>query len=480
MTLSQILAAAAFALLAGWFFPPRWRLWAMLAGSLLAVYALQPATPVRNLGFWLATASVGLALLVWAIIRADQPESRRGNLIAAGSLAGGILLLALTRYLTPLCCLTPARPPQAVAVLLALVLWGALAALASRSRQKRLLAWACSLLLLVLFLVLKTEWLAGQGSAWLRALAGQDASLASPLDLQWLGFSYLAFRLLHVLRDWQAGRGPRTALPEFMTYALFFPALVAGPIDRCERFTGDLRAIPQLGGFAHNLPPEDLVEGLKRLLLGVFKKFALADSLALIALNPQFAAQIHSSLWMWVALYAYALRIYLDFSGYTDVAIGLARLMGVHLPENFLAPYAQTNLTAFWNSWHITLAQWFRSYFFNPLTRFLRTRHQDLPAWSVILLAQCGTMLLIGLWHGVTWNFALWGLWHAAGLFIHNRWSEWQRRHPLAWLGTVGGQRAARLSGWLLTFNHVTLGWVFFALPDLPSAAQAARTLFGV
>ena len=112
---------------------------------------------------------------------------------------------------------------------------------------------------------------------------------------------------------------------------------------------------------------------------------------------------------MAVLLYAYAWRLYLDFSGYTDIAIGLGRLFGVRLPENFERPYLKPNLTTFWNSWHITLAQWFRAYFFNQLTRALRSRPRPLPAALIILIGQVGTMLLIGLWHGVTWNFVAWG-----------------------------------------------------------------------
>jgi D-alanyl-lipoteichoic acid acyltransferase DltB (MBOAT superfamily) len=179
-----------------------------------------------------------------------------------------------------------------------------------------------------------------------------------------------------------------------------------------------------------------------------------------------------------VLLYAYALRIYFDFAGYTDIALGLGRWLGVRLPENFSAPYLKTNMTAFWNSWHITLAQWFRAYFFNPATRVLRSSSARLPVWLVILVGQAGTMLLIGLWHGVTWNFAAWGLWHAAGLFAHNRWSDWMRprmttleQHPTL-------RRLGSLAGWLLTFHYVTLGWVWFVLPDIRLSLLVFQKLF--
>jgi D-alanyl-lipoteichoic acid acyltransferase DltB (MBOAT superfamily) len=211
----------------------------------------------------------------------------------------------------------------------------------------------------------------------------------------------------------------------------------------------------------------------------LFKKFVLADSLAMIALSPQNSAQTSSTLWLWVLLYAYGLRLYFDFSGYTDIAIGLGKFLGIQLPENFASPYTRVNLTAFWNSWHITLAQWFRAYVFNPLTRALRSKPEKFPAWLIVLAGQLSTMLLIGLWHGITWNFAVWGLWHAVGLFIHNRWSGWSRLRYTETSQPEGIQRMIALGGWFLTFQYVTLGWVWFALPTIPSSLDAFRKLLG-
>jgi D-alanyl-lipoteichoic acid acyltransferase DltB (MBOAT superfamily) len=216
---------------------------------------------------------------------------------------------------------------------------------------------------------------------------------------------------------------------------------------------------------------------LWRILVGIFKKFALADSLALLALNGQNAAQVASTGWTWLLLYAFALRIYFDFSGYTDIALGLGRLAGITLPENFSAPYLKTNLTAFWNSWHITLAQWFRAYVFNPFTRALRARR--LPIAAIILAGQLLTMLLIGLWHGFTLNFALWGLWHGAGLFLHNRWADWSRGRPLKGVERRPIQPLLKFGGWFLTFHYVVLGWVWFALPEFEQAVGVFKVMFG-
>src|SRR5690606_15453433 len=163
----------------------------------------------------------------------------------------------------------------------------------------------------------------------------------------------------------QTGRLPSVDLSEYITYVLFFPAFTAGPIDRIERFIKDLRQ-PYEG-----LSQEKLFEAGQRLIIGLFKKFVIADSLALIALNDMNATQVTSTIWMWVLVYSYAFQIYFDFSGYTDIALGIAKFVGIHLPENFSAPYLKPNLTQLWNNWHMTLTQWFRSYFFNPITRWL-------------------------------------------------------------------------------------------------------------
>jgi D-alanyl-lipoteichoic acid acyltransferase DltB (MBOAT superfamily) len=282
----------------------------------------------------------------------------------------------------------------------------------------------------------------------------------------------VAFRLIHTLRDRLTGRLPGLGLGEFVVYAIFFPALTAGPIDRIQRFTQDLR---------QGSPPDpaSLWDGGQRIVLGIFKKFALADSLALIALDEVNAAQALTGWGLWALLYAYALRIYFDFSGYTDIAIGLGRLMGFALPENFERPYLKPNLTTFWNSWHITLAQWFRAYYFNPLTRALRTASRPLPLWTIILIGQVSTMLLIGLWHGVTGNFALWGLWHGLGLFVHNRWVEATRARLAILDRRPRLQRGLSIAGALLTFHYVALGWVWFALPSVERSWNVFQKLFG-
>ncbi len=254
---------------------------------------------------------------------------------------------------------------------------------------------------------------------------------------------------------------------------IFFPAFTAGPIDRLERFVKELQSPLPLGN-------EDWLFAGQRLSMGLFKKFFVADLLAMVSVTDVLVEQTLSGGWLWLALCAYSFRVYFDFSGYTDIAIGMARLMGIRLPENFAAPFLKPNLTQFWNSWHITLTQWFRTYFFNPFTRFMRTSKVALPPWLIILVSQLGTMLLIGLWHGITWNYAMWGLWHGLGLFLQNRWSEFIRRRFPDWGTSPVSRRFLHVGGILLTFSYFTFGIAFFALSSPRLSFEALRKILGM
>jgi D-alanyl-lipoteichoic acid acyltransferase DltB (MBOAT superfamily) len=472
---------------------PRARNWLVFAISVLAVFALQPSVPVRGLDYWLPLASLAAAGLGWLLTSTPEARAPRENWIAAAGLTGAALLVALTRFL-PEPILTPTRPPQMASVLAGLALAAIFAcaawwAVGGRPAGRKAAggepvdvtmkpapgrgsapALALILVLLALFVVLKSPALHQAASGLLRGWVGQSAALATPLDLRWLGFSYLAFRLIHTARDRQEGRLPAVTLREYVTYAVFAPALTAGPIDRLERFVKDLR---------RPLQPDaaSLAEAGKRIAIGLLRKFVLADFLALIALDAASAGQVRATGWAWVLVYAYSLQIYLDFAGYTDIAIGLGMLVGVRLPENFNAPYTRLNLTQFWNNWHMTLTQWFRAYFFNPLTRALRGGPCRLSAPWVILITQVSTFVLIGLWHGITWNFVIWGVWHGLGQFLQNRFSDWAKRNIPVQTGWRG--RGVQAANWLLTFHYVALGWVWFALPTPELALRVMSLLFG-
>jgi D-alanyl-lipoteichoic acid acyltransferase DltB (MBOAT superfamily) len=449
----------------------RWRTPAILAGSLISLFWLQSLTPIYNLDVWLPIATISLTVLTWFLV-SDTPDKTNWR-VTMGIVIGCVVLIGLTRYAAPLCCITPSRPPDLWWIGLAVGVAGGLIALLWRFTPGS--GWKLSgliLVLLALLIILKNEWLAQSASALLRTLTGQSAAQASALDIRWLGVSYIFFRLLHVLRDKQIGTLPVLKLDEFMAYVLFWPALTAGPIDRMERFIKDLRA-------SARLDTNTLFAGGWRIALGMFKKYALADTLALIALNDTNARQFTSVGWLWMSLYAYALRIFLDFSGYTDIALGLGRLMGFRLPENFDAPYLKTNLTLFWNSWHMTLAQWFRAYFFNPVSRAMRSSKFTFPTPVIIGVCQFATMLLIGLWHGITWNFVIWGAWHGVGLFVHNRWSSQMQARSKQWATNPTLLRMGNLFSTVLTFHYVALGWVWFVLSETGTAWHVMIHLFG-
>jgi D-alanyl-lipoteichoic acid acyltransferase DltB (MBOAT superfamily) len=395
----------------------------------------------------------------------------RRNLIGLAVIAGMVTLVDLTRYVSTEPTITASTPPRLILVI-GFFIFAAISILltAALSRRFSLIPALVIVLLIAILLILKSPYLSLQTSTLLRTLTDRPIDSASALDLRWLGFSYIAFRLIHVLRDKQTGRLPELSLPEFATYVVFFPSLSAGPIDRAERFANDLRNDPAL------TQEETFIAG-QRIVIGLFKKFVVADTLALIALNDALAVQVRTAGWMWIVLYAYAFQIYLDFSGYTDIAIGIARLVGIKLPENFASPYTRPTLTQFWNSWHMTLTRWIRSYFFNPFNRWIRG-FKSMPAWTMLLAGQLATMLVIGLWHGVTINFVLWGAWHGLGLFLQNRWSDFAKTRLSSQNARV--QSALQAGGALLTFHFVALGWTFFALSAPSLSLRVMSLLFNL
>lgn len=477
MSITQLLILFCAALLtwlvSGFKRTNKMRLPLMLVFSVVTIYWLQPALPIRGLDFWLATATLFIVMLSWGITASSEERGLRRNLRPLLIVGGVVLLLGLTRLVSVQAIITPSRPPQLWQVAIALMLGIGIFLLINRGRESsKPLLLPGIIGILILFILLKLPALTALVSGALRTLTGQTSVAASALDIRWLGFSYVAFRLIHTLRDRQSGRLPGVTLEEYFIYTLFFPAFVAGPIDRVERFITDLRTAP-----SHDA--EKLGMASKRLFLGVVKKFLLADLLAMLALNTINAAQLQSTGWAWVLLYAYAFQIFFDFSGYTDIAIGLAGMMGVRLPENFNKPYRQQNLTLFWNNWHMSLTQWFRAYFFNPLTRSLRSAKKPLRMEWVLLITQVATFTLIGLWHGITLNFIAWGLWHGIGLFVQNRYSTWAK--PLtAWLEEHPRLKpVSRGFSTLLTFHYVALGWVWFALPSLGASIGVFLKLLG-
>ncbi len=255
-----------------------------------------------------------------------------------------------------------------------------------------------------------------------------------------VGISFFTFQAISYAVDVYRGQVEPAGLLEVAVYLAFFPQLVAGPIVRASEF------LPQLQGHRW-LSTEDAGRAAWLICGGLFKKVVVANHLATLVVDPVFGApQRHGAGEIWLAVYAYAVQIYADFSGYTDMAIGIALLLGFRFPLNFDRPYAARSLTDFWRRWHMTLSRWLRDYLYIPLggSRAGRAR-----TYRNLIL----TMLLGGLWHGAAATFVAWGLWHGLWLALERAWREARAGRPPilpAWAGR------------LVTFHLVCLGWLLF------------------
>lgn len=446
---------------------------AVMISSVICIFTFQPILPIRGLDFTLPTMTILLTICVYGAFSKQNPITTKNNLIDAAIILVSIILISATRFISYDGILTASRPPQPVRILPGLLGGTGLALLINYliQKEKKWPVHFCIYFIIMILVILKTPQITLLFSRMARSLNGQSSDMALPADIRWFGFSYIAFRLLSILIDSSKGRKTDIGLSEFFVYVCFPPALSAGPIDRWDRFCKEYRIESK------NTITEDLYSGLGQITLGLFHKFILADALAKMAVSSQNAGQFIHKGWAWAALFSYALQIYFDFCGYSEIAVGLGMLFGIHLPKNFDHPYLKPDLTRFWSSWHITLTQWIRSYVFNPLTRSLRSnKSRPMPKWLIILITQLTTMLLIGLWHGVTVNFVIWGLWHGIGLFVHQFYSQ----KTGAWLRSthICFQKIYTVCSTLLTIIYVSLGWVWFVIPDFGDALKFFGRLF--
>jgi D-alanyl-lipoteichoic acid acyltransferase DltB (MBOAT superfamily) len=484
MTIIHILVFAFGALPFMWLVPARWRPWGLLIASVLAMGWLQDGEYADGIDLLLPVATLLLTVAVWWVIQ-PLPSSQeavvqrhRDNQWALGLLVGGLALLwgadlvLVGRSPSLELTLSTVGIVSVVTIGFARLLPARLMNESQLEVYKRAAVWLIGLIILVL-VVIKVPALARFVG---RVLEQETLAEAGDVSLfAWLGFSYIAFRLIGTLLDFRAGRLPKEgfSLRDMATYVLFFPAFTAGPIDQARRFIPELKE-------TKGLDAGSLVEGGGRIAVGVFKKFVIADSLALVAMSPVLIDRTETTAGLWLLVYLYTFQIFLDFSGYSDVAIGIGKLYGIKLPENFDRPYLQQNIQQFWQRWHMTLSNWFRIYFFTPFSRAMLTSKFKIPQTVIVLVAQVSTMLLIGLWHGATLNFALWGLWHGAGLYLNKLWADRTRRWYRRQIQSTWKRRLIYVGGVLLTFHFVALGWVFFALPEPADSFDMLRGLFGI
>jgi alginate O-acetyltransferase complex protein AlgI len=297
-------------------------------------------------------------------------------------------------------------------------------------------------------------------AAWAPAAGSADARL-------WmipLGFSYLSFELLHVIIERRRGRLVSVGVVDLMAYAFFLPCRIAGPIRRFPEFTAAVAGA--------QASPDNVYAGLIRILVGLGKKLVLADTLALAGAE---LGNVRSARHAWTVVLAYTFRIYFDFSAYSDCAIGLSRVLGIAVPENFSYPYLAVNVREFWNRWHISLSHWVRDYVFVPTGRALFGTF--LRPWPGLIatVSYLVTFVVVGAWHGVTAGFLVWGAYHGLLLSAHHLIRArlpasisdhaWYRSKPAA---AIGG---------LITFGFVAVGWVPF-MTDLATARRLLVLMF--
>ena len=279
-----------------------------------------------------------------------------------------------------------------------------------------------------------------------------------------IGISFFTFTQIAFLADAFAGKVHETRFVYYMLFVTYFPHLVAGPVlhhkEMMPQFDEDKNYRPQAPAMA---------AGATYFAIGLAKKVLIADNLAAFA-SPVFQVQAEAPTLFhaWGGALAYAFQLYFDFSGYSDMAIGLSLLFGVRLPLNFNSPYKAHNIIEFWRRWHMTLSRFLRDYLYIPLggnRHGLLRRHLCLAA----------TMLLGGLWHGAGWNFVVWGALHSAFLVINHGWQDLCRRWPLRW--PPGLIRPLSIG---LTFVAVVFAWVYFRAPDLATAHRLVQAMLGL
>lgn len=288
------------------------------------------------------------------------------------------------------------------------------------------------------------------------ALMGMPIPTVSTIPL---GISFFTFTQIAFLVDASRRDVNNHSFINYLLFVTFFPHLIAGPILHHNQM------MPQ---FSHaenyRLNWEKISPGLAIFIIGLAKKVLLADSL-IDYIGPTFARAEASFIEVWCAALAYTLQIYFDFSGYSDMAIGLGLMFGIRLPLNFNSPYQSLSIIEFWRRWHITLSAFLRDYLYIPLGG---NRHGASRRWLNIMI----TMLLGGLWHGANWTFIVWGALHGFYLVVNHMWRKFQapRRNP---------SKIAIILSWAITFIAVVIAWVFFRAPDVETATQMLLTMSG-
>ena len=327
-----------------------------------------------------------------------------------------------------------------------------------RSRSRVVLTGAIALDLGVLGFFKYANFFAAESAR----LIGGDQSWFTLQVVLPLGISFFTFEFVHYVVDIYRGSVPIHDFTNFHLFASFFPSQIAGPIKRFQPFNAQL--VPN--------PPFDPVlfeEGIWLVVRGMAKKIALADQLAPMVAVAFTSGQAPSMMSAWLGAYAFALQIFFDFSGYTDIGRGTAQLLGYRLPQNFNIPYLALGIRDFWRRWHMSLSSWLRDYLYIPLggNRYGRIRT------AVNLFV---TMALGGLWHGAAGHFVVWGVYHG-GLLVSERVAV---AVAPARLRLAASSLPGKVVVWLATLQVVTIGWVLFRAPSVVDALRYVAAMFGL
>ena len=472
MNLIQIIFFISISLLYRLFLKNKWLEWFVLLISIATIYWLQTISTIRTLDFWFPTISISFGIISWIIISKKEELNSRENIFTFVSVISLLLIIGISRFIPIPGIYKFVSVPNFIHTLQFLIILNFVILAIRLFHGKEIIFLGMFGILVLIFVILKNDLLSFKLSTFLRQINKQLTNLASSDEISWVGYSYVAFRILHALIESKKGMGLNVSLRSYLGYLFYFPAFLAGPIDRIDHFKEEILS---------NKKPltEDLLNAGELIAIGLFQKFILADSLAIISINETLSATITSRYWMWLVVIVYAFRIYFDFNGYTNIALGISKIIGIQLPENFNKPLLSPTLTIFWNNWHITLTQWFRAYYFNPMTRFIRTKIKSLNSQFIMAFMQITTMVLIGLWHGISYNFIAWGVWNGIGLFLQNKITGFITRKTGS--GKPFWQISAihKMFSIVLTFLYISLGWVWFALPTLDASMRVFFVLFG-
>jgi alginate O-acetyltransferase complex protein AlgI len=256
------------------------------------------------------------------------------------------------------------------------------------------------------------------------------------------------FKLISYLIDVRKGIIDRGKFFDVLLYSSLFTIFVAGPIERFARFK------PQVESEAQGFKLEYLEAGFQRIVFGLFKKTVLADWIGYLIIPIWKSGADVSLLMKTLGLVGFSLQLYLDFAGYSDIAIGASKIYGLTIMENFDWPYLQQNTAQFWRHWHISLSMWIRDYIFFPLGRKSTNK-----IW-ILFVVPVIAMGLSGLWHEASWRFLIWGVWHGVGLSAYEVWKYNKRNYR--WIVRVSQSKTFTVFGILLTYIFFTIGLIWF------------------